>query len=75
MARSLMFDTFQTNFLKKEKHLASKQQKKKERIKVQTKDNAQKHRTHNGKTQEEKPSNLRPKPITSNTKQVVQGDG
>jgi len=52
MARSLLFDTFQTNKKIKEKHLASEQEKKKERIKVQTKDNTRKHRTHNGKTQE-----------------------
>ncbi len=52
MARSLLFDTFQTNKKIKEKHLASEQEKKKERIKVQTKDNTWKHRTHNGKTQE-----------------------
>jgi hypothetical protein len=71
---SLLFNTFQTNKKIKEKHLASEQEKEKERIKVQTKDNTPKHRTHNGKTQEEKPSNLRPKPITSNTKQVMQGD-
>jgi len=71
IARSLLFDTFQTNKKIKETHLASEREKKKERIKVQIKDNTRKHKTHNG----EKPSNLRPKPITSNTKQVVQGDG
>jgi len=30
---------------------------------------------HNGEQQEEESSNLGPKPITSSSKQVVQGDG
>lgn len=48
IARSLLFDTFQTNKKIKEKHLASEQEKKKERIKVQTKDHTKKCKMHNG---------------------------
>ncbi len=43
-------------------------------MKVQTKDNTQKCKTHNGEPQEEKTSNPGPKPITS-WEQLVQGDG
>jgi hypothetical protein len=44
--------------------------KKKGGIEIQTKDNTQKCKTHIGE-----PSNVRPKPITNSTKQVVEGDG
>jgi hypothetical protein len=48
---------------------------KKERIKVLTKDHIQKCSMHNGEPWEQKTQNLGPNPITSSTKQVMQGDG
>jgi hypothetical protein len=51
----------------KKNHPAREQEKKKERIKVQTKDHTPKCRMHNG----EKTRNPRPEPITSSTKQVM----
>jgi hypothetical protein len=58
----------------KEEHPAEEQEKKKERIKVQTKDHTRKCRTLNGGVLREKTQNLAPKPITNSMKQVVQGD-
>jgi len=55
-----------------EKHMTKEQDKKMARTKVQTKDHTQKCKTHNGKLLEEKTLNLKPKPITSSMKQVMQ---
>ncbi len=59
----------------KEKHLAREQGNRKEKTEVQTKDHTQKCKMHNKEPWKEKIWNLRLEPITSNTKQVVQGDG
>jgi hypothetical protein len=48
--------------------------RRKERIEVQTKDHTRKCKTYNGEPEEEKTRNLGPNPMTSSTKQVVQGD-
>jgi len=58
----------------KEEHPAEEQEKKKEKIKVQTEDQTRKCRTHNGGVLREKTQNLAPKPITNSMKQVVQGN-
>jgi hypothetical protein len=50
-------------------------EKKKKKTEVQRKDHTWKCRTHKGEPSKEKTQNLGPKPITSNTEQVVQGDG
>jgi hypothetical protein len=51
------------------------EKKKRKDPRLNKKDNTQKRKVHNGESQEEKPSNPCPKPITSSKKQVVEGEG
>jgi hypothetical protein len=58
-----------------DKHAAREQEMKKDRTKIsKQKTTPQKCTMHNGAHYKEKSSKLRPKRITSNMKQVVQGD-